>query len=50
MASLFQDWFGSVTEGWEWYYGDYMLLLTFGGIPWQVNNWGTSNLHKNFYL
>ena len=31
-----QDWIGSVAEGWEWYYADYMLLLTFGGIPWQV--------------
>ena len=31
-----QDWIGSVAKGWEWYYADYMLLLTFGGIPWQV--------------
>ena len=31
-----QDWMGSLTPGWEWYYADYMLLLTFGGIPWQV--------------
>ena len=30
-----QDWMGSLTPGWEWYYADYMLLLTFGGIPWQ---------------
>ena len=30
------DWMGTLTEGWEWYYADYMLLLTFGGIPWQV--------------
>jgi high affinity choline transporter 7 len=31
-----QDWMGTLTEGWEFYYADYMLLLTFGGIPWQV--------------
>ena len=31
-----RDWVGSVPEGWGWYYADYMLLLTFGGIPWQV--------------
>ena len=31
-----QDWIGSIGEGYEWYYADYMLLLTFGGIPWQV--------------
>ncbi len=31
-----QDWMGTLTPGWEYYYADYMLLLTFGGIPWQV--------------
>ena len=31
-----QDWIGTVAEGYEWYYADFMLLLTFGGIPWQV--------------
>ena len=31
-----QDWMGSVQDGWWWHYADYMLLLTFGGIPWQV--------------
>ena len=31
-----QDWIGKMTPGYEWYYADYMLLLTFGGIPWQV--------------
>jgi len=32
-----EGWFGTVDEGWEWYYVDFMLLLTFGGIPWQVH-------------
>ncbi|XP_040578100.1 high-affinity choline transporter 1 isoform X1 [Lepeophtheirus salmonis] len=31
-----QDWIGSIPDGQGWYYMDYMLLLTFGGIPWQV--------------
>ena len=31
-----RDWVGEITPGWEYYYADYMLLLTFGGIPWQV--------------
>ena len=31
-----EDWIGSVTPGQELYYADYFLLLTFGGIPWQV--------------
>lgn len=31
-----QDWVGTIADGWGWYYADYMLLLTFGGIPWQV--------------
>lgn len=31
-----RDWVGSIPTGWGWYYADYMLLLTFGGIPWQV--------------
>ena len=31
-----KDWMGSVESGMELYYADYMLLLTFGGIPWQV--------------
>ena len=33
-----QDWIGSVAEGTYFMYADYMLLLTFGGIPWQVRN------------
>ena len=33
-----QDWIGSVESGQEWYYADYFLLLTFGGIPWQVKH------------
>ena len=32
-----RDWIGSIAPGYEWYYADYMLLLTLGGIPWQVN-------------
>ena len=32
-----QDWIGEIGEGYSGYYADYMLLLTFGGIPWQVN-------------
>jgi high affinity choline transporter 7 len=32
-----RDWIGSIASGYEWYYADYMLLLTLGGIPWQVN-------------
>lgn len=32
-----QDWIGEIGEGYQGYYADYMLLLTFGGIPWQVN-------------
>ena len=32
-----RDWIGSVTPGYEYYYADYMLLLLFGGIPWQVS-------------
>jgi high affinity choline transporter 7 len=32
-----QDWIGSIGEGQGWYYADYMLLLIFGGIPWQVS-------------
>lgn len=31
-----RDWVGTIKEGHGWYYADYMLLLTFGGIPWQV--------------
>ena len=31
-----QDWIGSVDPAYYWSYADYMLLLTFGGIPWQV--------------
>jgi len=31
-----QDWIGEIGEGYNGYYADYMLLLTFGGIPWQV--------------
>ena len=33
-----QDWVGKVEENDYWYYADYMLLLTFGGIPWQVKH------------
>ena len=32
-----QDWIGDIGEGYQGYYADYMLLLKFGGIPWQVN-------------
>ena len=32
-----EDWIGSIGEGMEWSYADTFLLLTFGGIPWQVN-------------
>ena len=31
-----QDWIGKIDDGYYWYYTDYMILLTFGGIPWQV--------------
>ena len=31
-----QDWIGKIDDGYYWYYADYMILLTFGGIPWQV--------------
>ena len=41
-----QDWIGSIGEGYEWYYADYMLLLTFGGIPWQVMYLNTSGIPK----
>ena len=33
-----EDWIGSIEPGWEWSYADTFLLLTFGGIPWQVNS------------
>ena len=33
-----QDWVGSIDEGSYGSYADYFLLLTFGGIPWQVSN------------
>jgi hypothetical protein len=33
-----RDWIGSIAPGYEWYYADYMLLLTLGGIPWQVEH------------
>lgn len=32
-----EAWFGEIGGGWwNFYYADYFLLLTFGGIPWQV--------------
>jgi len=40
-----EGWFGEVTEGWGWYYVDFMLLLTFGGIPWQVRTAGHTWSH-----
>ena len=33
-----RDWIGSIAPGYEWFYADYMLLLTLGGIPWQVSH------------
>ena len=33
-----EDWIGQVEEGKGWYYADYMLLLTLGGIPWQASS------------
>ena len=31
------EWMGEIGGGWwNWHYADYFLLLTFGGIPWQV--------------
>jgi len=32
-----ETWVGEIGGGWwNWHYADYFLLLTFGGIPWQV--------------
>ena len=32
-----EAWMGEIGGGWwNWHYADYFLLLTFGGIPWQV--------------
>jgi len=32
-----EKWVGEIGGGWwNWHYADYFLLLTFGGIPWQV--------------
>jgi len=32
-----EKWIGEIGGGWwNWHYADYFLLLTFGGIPWQV--------------
>ena len=33
-----QDWVGTIKQGQEWYYADLFLMLTFGGIPWQVQS------------
>ena len=30
------DWIGKVDKRYGMYYADFMLLLIFGGIPWQV--------------
>ena len=45
-----EDWIGAITPGQEWYYADYFLLLTFGGIPWQVNEIGIYHIsvYPNF--
>ena len=46
-----QDWIGEIDDGYYWYYADYMILLTFGGIPWQVCNCSTYvSYRKTFYL
>ena len=39
------DWLGSIPDGYYFYYADYMLLLTFGGIPWQVSFLKISLVH-----
>ena len=48
-----RDWIGSIAPGYEWYYADYMLLLTFGGIPWQVKSFSrlreSTSLQNIFY-
>ena len=37
MTDWTEAWFGEIGGGWgNFYYADYFLLLTFGGIPWQV--------------
>ena len=37
MTDWTEEWFGEIGGGWWYcYYMDYFLLLTFGGIPWQV--------------
>ena len=33
-----EEWMGDIGGGWwYWFYADYFLLLTFGGIPWQAS-------------
>ena len=37
MTDWTEAWMGEIGGGWwNWHYADYFLLLTFGGIPWQV--------------
>eukprot|EP00090_Calanus_glacialis_P001621 TRINITY_DN11174_c0_g1_i2.p1 TRINITY_DN11174_c0_g1~~TRINITY_DN11174_c0_g1_i2.p1 ORF type:complete len:708 (-),score=76.84 TRINITY_DN11174_c0_g1_i2:689-2812(-) len=37
MSDWTVEWVGEIGGGWwNWHYADYFLLLTFGGIPWQV--------------
>jgi len=37
MTDWTEKWMGEIGGGWwNWHYADYFLLLTFGGIPWQV--------------
>ena len=37
MSDWTEEWMGDIGGGWwNFYYADYFLLLTFGGIPWQV--------------
>lgn len=37
MTDWTEEWMGEIGGGWwNCYYADYFLLLTFGGIPWQV--------------
>ena len=37
MSDWTEEWVGEIGGGWwNLHYADYFLLLTFGGIPWQV--------------
>ena len=45
-----RDWLGSIDAGYEWEYADYMLLLTFGGIPWQVYSIADLITARNYML